>query len=384
MEKLINLRHLDISNSSLLKMSLHLSKLKCLHVLVGAKFLLGDHGGLRMEDLGEVHNLYGSLSVLELQNMIDKTQALKANIKGKENVEKLSLEWSGSSTADNSQTERAILDGLCPYTNIKELQITGYKGTKFSYWLADPSFLKLIELSLCNCKDCDSLPALGQLPSLKFLSIRKMHGIIEVTGEFYGSSSCRNHFNSLEKLEFEYMGEWKQWHVVGIGEFPMLEKLSIKNCPKLMGMLPENLCSLTELRMSETPLFEGMKQIVELDIGNCKSLTSLPFRRLPSTLKRIRITGCRELKLDPPVDEMSYCNILDFWNCRNLQSLSELVLSSISELTIKDCPNLQSLPVKRMPSSLSKLVISNCPLLTPLLEFKKGKYWSNISQIPSI
>ncbi|KAG5577318.1 hypothetical protein H5410_057452 [Solanum commersonii] len=401
MEKLIKLRHLDISNSSLLKMSLHLSKLKCLHVLVGAKFLLGGHGGLRMEDLGEVHNLYGSLSVLELQNVVDKTQALKANIKGKESVEKLSLEWSGSSTADNSQTERAILDGLCPYTNIKELQITGYRGTKFSDWLADPSFLKLVELSLCNCKDCDSLPALGQLPSLKFLSIRKMHGIIEVTGEFYGSSSCKKPFNSLEKLEFEYMGR--------IGEFPMLEKLSIKNCPKLMGKLPENLCSLTELRISETPLFEGMKQIVELYIGNCKSLTSLPFRILPSTLKRMRISDCRELKLDPPVDKMSYCNMfledlynldelhslglwhltslqsLDIWNCRNLQSLSESVLpSSISEMTIKDCPNLQSLPVKGMPSSLSKLVISNCPLLTPLLEFNKGKYWSNISQIPSI
>ncbi|WMV55494.1 hypothetical protein MTR67_048879 [Solanum verrucosum] len=409
MEKLINLCHLDISNSSLLKMSLHLSKLKCLHVLVGAKFLLGGHGGLRMEDLGEVHNLYGSLSILELQNVVDKTQALKANIKGKKNVEKLSLEWSASSTADNSQTERAILDGLCPYTNIKELQITGYRGTKFSDWLADPSFLKLVELSLCNCKDCDSLPALGQLPSLKFLSIRKMHGIIEVTGEFYGSSSCKKPFNSLEKLEFEDMGEWKQWHVLGVGEFPMLEKLSIKNCPKLMGKLPENLCSLTELRISETPLFEEMKQIVELYIGNCNSLTSLPFRILPSTLKRMRITGCRELKLDPPVDEMSYCNMfledlnnhdelhslglwhltslqsLDIWNCRNLQSLSESVLpSSISELTIKDCPNLQSLPVKGMPSSLSKLVISNCPLLTPLLEFNKGKYWSNISQIPSI
>ncbi|KAH0715259.1 hypothetical protein KY284_008164 [Solanum tuberosum] len=275
MEKLINLCHLDISNTSFLKMPLHPSKLKCLHVLVGAKFLIGGHSGLRMEDLGEVHNLYGSLSVLELQNVVDKTQALKANLNGKKNVEKLSLEWSGSSTADNSQTESAILDGLCPYTNIKELQITGYRGTRFSDWLADPSFRKLVELSLSNCKDCDSLPALGQLPSLKFLSIRKMHGIIEVTGEFYGSSSSKKPFNSLEKLEFEDMGEWKQWHILGIGEFPMLEKLSIKNCPKLMGKLPENLVSLKELRILETPLFEGMKQTVELYIGDCNSLNYL-------------------------------------------------------------------------------------------------------------
>ncbi|PHT97658.1 hypothetical protein BC332_33416 [Capsicum chinense] len=60
MEKLINLRHLDISNPFHLNMLLHLSKLKNLKVLVGAKFLLG---GLRMEDLVELHKLYPKLKL---------------------------------------------------------------------------------------------------------------------------------------------------------------------------------------------------------------------------------------------------------------------------------------------------------------------------------
>ncbi|KAK4709468.1 hypothetical protein R3W88_030396 [Solanum pinnatisectum] len=93
MEKLINLRHLDISNT----------------LLVGAKFLFG---GSRMEDLGEVHNLYGSLSVVELQNVVDSREAVKAKMREKSHVDRLSLEWSGSSSADNSQTERDILDEL--------------------------------------------------------------------------------------------------------------------------------------------------------------------------------------------------------------------------------------------------------------------------------
>ncbi|KAG5578245.1 hypothetical protein H5410_058379 [Solanum commersonii] len=618
MEKLINLHHLDITNTYSLNMLPHLSKLKSLQVLVGAKFLVGGSGGLRMEDLGEVHNLYGSLSVLELQNVVDKREALKAKIREKNHVDKLSLKWSGS-TAYDSQTERSILDGLHPYTNMKKIKITGYRGTGFSNWLADPSFLQLVKLSLRDCKDCDSLPALGQLPSLKFLSIRGMHGITEVTEEFYGSSSSKKPFNSLEKLEFEDMLDWKHWHVLGSGEFPILEYLSIKKCPKLMGKLPENLCCLTELRISETPLFEkaqlfrsqfeGMKQIVKLYISDCNSLTSLPFSILPSSLKRITISDCQKLKLEEPV---GYCNMfleeltlqncdcideflprarklsisscqnvtrfliptateslgifscknleilsvavesammsLDIWgceklkclpeielfnlqvlkivyckklvngrkewclqrlpcltelkiyhdgsdeeiqhwelpssitrlevsnlktlssqvlksltslqylyikgnlpqiqslleqgglpsslselalyhhdelhslhlchltsllclcfrNCPNLQSLSESALpSSLSELTIKDCDNLQSLsestlpsslsqliiqdcrnlqslPVKGMPSSLSELYIDDCPLLTPLLEFDKGKYWPNIAQIPII
>ncbi|KAH0746546.1 hypothetical protein KY285_008203 [Solanum tuberosum] len=237
MERLINLRHLDISNTSRLKMPLHLSKLISLQVLAGAKLLLGGRGGLRMEDLGEVQNL---------------REAVKAKMREKNHVEKLSLEWS-ESVADNSQTERDILDELHPHTNIKQLQITGYRGTKFPNWLADPLFLKLVQLSLSNCKDCDSLPALGQLPSLKFLSIRGMHRITEVTEEFYGSSYSKKPFNSLEKLEFEGMPEWKQWHVLGNGEFSTFENLSIENCPKLMGKLPENLCSLTELSISRCP-----------------------------------------------------------------------------------------------------------------------------------
>nr|AAT66781.1 Putative disease resistance protein, identical [Solanum demissum] len=171
MEKLINLRHLDISEGRLETLP-HPSKLKSLHMLVGAKFLLTGRGGLRMEDLGELHNLYGSLSILELQHVVDRRESLKANMRKKEHVE--------------------------------------------SY-----------------CKDCDSLPALGQLPCLKFLTIRGMRQITEVTEDFYGSLSSTKPFNSLEKLQFAQMPEWKQWHVLGKGEFPreIIEVLNSRRGP---------------------------------------------------------------------------------------------------------------------------------------------------------
>ncbi|KAH0713809.1 hypothetical protein KY289_009768 [Solanum tuberosum] len=385
MEKLITLRHLDISYTHRLKMPLHLSKLKSLQVLVGAKFLVGGHGGLRMEDLGEVENLYGPLSVLELQNVVDKREALKAKIREKNHVDKLLLEWSESSTAAaDSQTEREILDELHPHTNIKQLEITGYRGTKFSNWLADPLFLKLVKLSLRNCKDCDSLPALGQLPCLKFLSIRGMHGITEVTEEFYGSPSSKKPFKSLEKLEFEEMPEWKQWHIRGSGEFPILEKLSIDNCPKLIGKLPENLSSLTELSISECPQlnletpiqlsslqkfyvidyplfrsqFEGMKQIVELYIRDCNSLTSLPFSILPSTLEAIRISRCQKLKLEEPV---GHCNMfleeLRLDGCDCIDDISPELLPRARKLRVERCPNLTRFLI---PTATESLYIWDC------------------------
>ncbi|XP_049387932.1 putative disease resistance RPP13-like protein 1 [Solanum stenotomum] len=372
MEKLIYLRHLDISNTCLLKMPLHLSKLKSLQVLVGAKFLLS---GWRMEDLGEAQNLYGSLSVVELQNVVDRKEAGKAKMREKNHVDKLSLEWSESSSADNSQTERDILDELRPHKNIKEVEITGYRGTKFPNWLADPLFLKLVKLSISNCKVCDSLPALGVLPCLKFLSIRGMHRITEVTDEFYGSLSSKKPFNALEKLVFEDMPEWKQWHVLGSGEFATLENLLIINCPELSLETPIQLSCLKRLKVvgsskvgvvfDDAQLFrsqlEGMKQIVELYISDCNSLTSFPFSILPITLETIMISGCKKLKLEVPVSEMSYCNMfiedLTLDECDCIDDISPELLPRARTLNVANCHNLTRFLI---PAATETLFIQNC------------------------
>ncbi|KAH0715666.1 hypothetical protein KY284_008571 [Solanum tuberosum] len=366
MEKLINLHHLDISNTSLLKMPLHLSKLKSLQVLMGAKFLLG---GWRMEDLGKAQNLYGSVSVVELQNVVDSREAVKAKMRQKNHVDKLSLEWSESSSADNSQTERDILDELRPHKNIKGVEITGYRGTKFPNWLADPLFLKLVQLSIDNCKNCYSLPALGQLPCLKFLSIRGMPGLTEVTKEFYGSWSSKKPFNCLEKLEFEDMTEWKQWHVLGVGEFPILENLSIKRCPEVSLETPIQLSSLKRFEVIGCPkvfddaqLFrsqlEGMKQIEELYIRDCNSLTSLPFSILPTTLKRIEISGCKELKLEVPVGEMSmFLEELRVEGSDCIDDISPELLPRARRLLVSNCHNLTRVLIT---TATKTLYIRNC------------------------
>ncbi|XP_049368084.1 putative disease resistance RPP13-like protein 1 [Solanum verrucosum] len=396
MEKLINLRHLDTTGTSLLKMPLHPSKLKNLHVLVGFKFILGGCNDLRMVDLGELHNLHGSISVLELQNVVDRREALNANMMKKEHVEMLSLEWS-ESIADSSQTEGDILDKLQPNTNIKELEIAGYRGTKFPNWMADHSFLKLVGVSLSNCNNCASLPALGQLPSLKFLTVKGMHRITEVSEEFYGTLSSKKPFNSLEKLEFAEMPEWKQWHVLGKGEFPALHDFLIEDCPKLIGKLPEKLCSLRGLRISKCPelspetliqlsnlkefkvvaspkvgvLFDdaqlftsqlqGMKQIVELCIHDCHSLTFLPISILPSTLKKIEIYHCRKLKLEASMISRGDCNMflenLVIYGCDSIDDISPEFVPRSQYLSVNSCLNLTRLLI---PTETEKLYIWHC------------------------
>ncbi|KAM3399148.1 hypothetical protein P3S68_002664 [Capsicum galapagoense] len=368
MEKLINLRHLDISDTSRLKMPLHLRKLKSLQVLMGAKFLLGGPCGWRMKDLGGAHYLYGSLSILALQNVVDRREAQKAKMREKNYVEKLSLEWS-ESDADNSQTERDILDELHPHSNIKEVEISGYRGTEFPDWLADHSFLKLlVQLSLRNCKDCFSLPSLGQLPSLKFLSIRKMHRITEMTEEFYGY------------------------------------------CPKLVGKFPENLCSLKNLRISrcpelnlETPIqvsslkrfevwsspkagvlfdeakLEGMKQIEKLLISDFPNLTRF---LIPNGTETLDISWCENLEiLLSPVACGTQMTSLNIYQCKKLKRLPEgmqELLPSLKELQLWGCPEIESFPDGEFPFNLQLLRIMDCEKLV------NGRKELHLQRLPSL
>ncbi|XP_069146802.1 putative disease resistance protein isoform X1 [Solanum lycopersicum] len=189
-----------------------------------------------------------------------------------------------------------------------------------------------------------------------------MHGIREVTEEFYGSLSSKKPFNCLEELEFSDMPEWKQWHLLGSGEFPTLEKLDIINCPELSleTRTPVQLSSLKSFQVIRSPkvgfVYEGMKQIEELYIGNCKSVTSFPFSILPTTLKRLEISGCPKLKLDPPFVEM-FLEELSVVECDCIDDISAELLPTARELSIRNCHNLTRFSI---PTATETLFIQNC------------------------
>ncbi|KAF3632851.1 hypothetical protein FXO38_25911 [Capsicum annuum] len=122
-----------------------------------------------------------------------------------------------------------------------------------------------------------------------------------------------------------------------------------------------------------TSQLEGMKQIEELDISDCNSLTSLPIRALPSTLKRIRIRLCRKLKLEAP-DSTCYLRIKRCQNlngterlyiscCENVEILSVACGIQMTSLSIYDCKKLKRLPerMQELLPSLKELQLSHCP-----------------------
>jgi len=59
-------------------------------------------------------------------------------------------------------------------------------------------------------------------------------------------------------------------------------------------------------------------------------------------------------------------------------------LTSLRELTISNCPLIESMPEEGLPSSLYFLGINDCPMLGESCEREKGKDWPKISRIPDI
>jgi hypothetical protein len=178
MGKLINLRHLDVSDTALREMPVQIAKLENLHTL--SDFVVGKHnGGLKVAELRKFPHLHGKLSISQLQNVNDPSEAFQANMKMKEQIDELALEWDCGSTFSDSQVQSVllVLERLRPSSDLKSLTIKGYSGISFPTWLGDFSFGNMVYLRISNCDNCLWLPPLGQLGNLKELIIDSMLSI---------------------------------------------------------------------------------------------------------------------------------------------------------------------------------------------------------------
>ena len=388
---LINLRHLEISGTSLEGMPREMKKLKNLQTL--SAFVVGKqkHDGSSIRELRDLFCLGRTLSILNLENVVDAMDAWEANVKDKKNLDELVLKWNdnGNNIAVDSQNEASILEHLQPHKNLKKLMIDCYSGAHFPDWLGEPSFTNMVFLHLSKCENCLSFPPLGQLPNLKNLSVVRLNAVKKVGAEFYGNvSSSAKPFGSLETLTFEEMTEWEEWvplRIQGV-EFPCLQKLCIRKCPKLVRDLPRHLSSLRQLEISEcrqlgvtlptvpsicevklhecdNVLLESafhLTSVLSLSAGKIFNMAQLPGSRITSSSIQVQV-GLQHLT---SLVELHLCN------CPWLKELPPILhmVTSLKRLEIRQCPSLSSLPEMGLPSNLERLEIGGCEILQSLPE----------------
>ncbi|KAG7942132.1 hypothetical protein I3843_16G084500 [Carya illinoinensis] len=404
--KLVNLRHLNIEGTSLEGMPVQIGKLSRLQTL--SNLIVGKDNCSGLKELVPLKHLKGKLHISRLENVIEPKDAKDAELIKKMKISALSLEWSRA--MDESKDTRSevleVLNGLRPHDALTELCIISYGGTKFPNWLTPPSFPHMVSLTLYNCYKCTSLPPLGKyLSSLKNLWIERMDNVKSVGPEFCGGNCSAQCFRSLETLHFNFMWEWENWSPCE--EFPNLRELSLRNCPKLLGKLPNNLPLLNKvviyfcnqlvdslscfpdkckfyIRYSRGRDMEGVvcgSKVTFKNITFYKSLSTISDEGLDkeglAELEWLGIENCGEvtnLWSDNmgSLPHLPFLRHLKISNCPKLVSLvaeevdQERLQLRISSISIKNCIALESLPKALMYNNtcLQSIYLKYCDSLT--------------------
>ncbi|KAJ0860173.1 putative virus X resistance protein-like, coiled-coil [Helianthus annuus] len=363
--KLKNLRHLDIRDTPLLdKMPLGISELKSLRTL--SKIIIGGKSGFEVTKLEGLENLCGKVSIVGLDKVQNARDARVANFSQKR-LSELEVVW--TNVSDNSRNEileKEVLNELKPHNDkLIQLKIKSYGGLEFPNWVGNPSFGHLRHMSILGCKKCTSLPAFGQLPSLKQLFIKGLDGVRVVGMEFLGTGRA---FPSLEILSFKQMPGWEKWANNTSDVFPCLKQLLIRDCHNLVQVKLEALPSLHVL-----------------EIYGCPNLVDVTLQALPSlnVLKIVRCDNCVLRRL------VEIANALTKLEIECISGLNDVVwrgaieyLGAIEDLSIFECNEIRYLweseaMVSKILMNLRILIVSNCNNLVSLGEKEEDNYRSN-------
>uniref|UniRef100_A0A7N2MV62 R13L1/DRL21-like LRR repeat region domain-containing protein n=1 Tax=Quercus lobata TaxID=97700 RepID=A0A7N2MV62_QUELO len=346
-------------------------------------------GGLA--ELNKLNDLRGKLVIKNLARLKDATPEFKAaNLKEKQRLSELILKWNSEGDDENS------MDSLRPHESLKSLKVEGYMGVRVSSWL---SFLtNLVDLYIYDCKKCQYLPSLYQLPSLRELYIRDMDGLEymtdgdmndEISASLASPSTFFPSLRTLWLMDCHNLKGW--WRSVDKGNeatttstissssssstnhyhqhmpyFPRLASFYFRDCPKMtcMPLFP----NLEQLQWGNSSL-KALEETIEMNNTGGRA-SSFPSSSSSSSFS-------------PPLSKLK-----QLYLTLDLESLPEewfKNLTSLERLQIFSCPNLTSLP-ERMShlTSLQTLSISYCPQLKQRCEKENGEDWDKISHIPNL
>lgn len=291
--KLENLRHLEVDKTDNLSvLPGGISRLSALRTL--SKFVIRGGGdaneaACKIRDLRNLNYLQGRLDLEGLGNVADASEAKKADLKKKEDL--LTLFMNFKPLAQTDQIMCDVAEALQPHTNLVRLEMKSYGGCQFPNWIVSLSHLK--KLVILECQSCEQLPALGELPLLEKLHIESIYNLKCIDHQFLNSNPRLEEekvaFPKLKKLEIVKMKNLEEWNLSSAGSevdgsnlriMPVLRHLKLSECDKL-ETLPETLLQPT------TP-------VRRLSIRNC---TVLQQRYRRGGDERMKISHIRKIKL---------------------------------------------------------------------------------------
>ncbi|GLT99164.1 hypothetical protein SLE2022_166250 [Rubroshorea leprosula] len=327
---LINLRHIYFSDEE--QMPANIGKLMCLQTL--PMFFVGTTKGRKIEELGSLRVLKGSLKICNLEHVKDKSEAMGAKLYEK-TISKLRLRWGKESNRDED-----VLEGLQAHSDLQVLEIHGYGGKNLPSWM------------LKNVSNCD-LFLLKNLAELRIVKCKKLESIPVMTG-----------FSSLQML---YISNCVELSIIADGAFGKLasfKELRILDCPKLERVssnglsLPQSLLIPDRTELSSLSTSTCLKVLC---LHGCENLRSIPSLRGLSSLEEVTFYNCGLEHLPSGLSSCIALKELWIYKCHSLISIPEELKErhSLVKLKIQWCSKLRSIPENTLNSltSLKRLGI---------------------------
>ncbi|XP_044499793.1 disease resistance protein RGA2-like isoform X1 [Mangifera indica] len=401
--KIFKLRHLIINGCDRLShLPDNIGRLLQLQTL--PIFIVGTQASQSLKQLYRLP-IGGELKIQRLENAVFVPGAIDANLRDKPKLRSVGLSWGSNHDGsmmrndENDRVAEELLMSLRPHQNLKSLSIEGYPGGYFPRWIRGSNLPNLTNIKLINCRRCEQLPALGQIPFVKVIYMRGMPAVKNIGSGFCGRGSGRP-FQSLQELTFIEFPNLEFWQGTNAKEeFPSLFKLTVNGCPRLKNlpffsslqhlelrncneMILRSATNLSTLLNLVIDVFTGELVILETLLQNNPCLTYLTicscpnFRSISSklgsliALKSLTIRWCQQLiSLPQEIQNLSSLESLEISECSNLKTLPEGIrgLSSLRSLSIENCSNLTSVPNELQHlTALEHLVIMYCPSLDSL------------------
>jgi hypothetical protein len=298
--------------------------------------------GFELKQLGQLQQLQGSLEICNLERVEDVKEADEAKLVHMNHLHGLRLYWEANQSIKDAKQEE-ILVSLKPHSYLREISITGHRGTSCPSWLGEDLSISNLEFLHLNDVAWKNFPPLGELCTTN------EHGeecISYITGQ---------RFLNLKIIELHSLPRLKRWRGNDSSQlFSCLEELMVSRCSELLELpISHCTCSQAERR------FPKLRKI---DISGCPKLLSLP--PIPWTID-LRIASISQVGTD--ITSLIYNKDADLhitmgnvdldselWNKLSFHNLCQ-----IERLTISECPSMP-LHHMQMLASLKNLYISDC------------------------
>ncbi|CAI9266125.1 unnamed protein product [Lactuca saligna] len=329
-------------------------QLTSLRTLMPNSFSVLRNKGHGIEELRHLNNLTGSLCISHLENINSKEDAVKADLSSKKNLYEIEFNWTCYDEVGN-RNDKEVLGGLQAPGAVKILTIKRFSGDNFPEWVMkmavnidrnETPLDKLVSIRLDGCRRCLSLPTLEHLPHLLDLELINMDNLTclrssDVTGSMMPLSP------SLRSLTLDGMKRLEKWIDGATNSSkmisPVLQKLSIENCQKIILLDECHPHPLVSLKIQNCygleyiKSIQGLTSLESLRIDNCPSLlgiTNFSGHNYPTSVTKMAIDIERKWT---PFDKILSITLSDCCSCLSLPTLEHL-------------PHLQDLELINMDS----------------------------------